>query len=111
MLFFLFFFSSRRRHTRSLRDWSSDVCSSDLRSAEAYVRKYGELSDSQWLSKAVESGRRAVKTTDDLAAGHVSLGMALVAGDQKVEAAAERSEERRVGKEGRWRWWRDYSKR
>src|SRR6266496_2365902 len=27
----VFFFSSRRRHTRSLRDWSSDVCSSDLR--------------------------------------------------------------------------------
>src|SRR6266536_809122 len=27
----LFFFSSRRRHTRSTRDWSSDVCSSDLR--------------------------------------------------------------------------------
>src|SRR6478672_12565494 len=25
-----FFFSSRRRHTRSDRDWSSDVCSSDL---------------------------------------------------------------------------------
>src|SRR6266403_1849972 len=25
-----FFFSRRRRHTRSLRDWSSDVCSSDL---------------------------------------------------------------------------------
>src|SRR6266576_1286083 len=29
-----FFFSSRRRQTRSLRDWSSDVCSSDLREAE-----------------------------------------------------------------------------
>src|SRR5206468_5571047 len=29
--FFFFFFSSRRRHTRSDRDWSSDVCSSDLR--------------------------------------------------------------------------------
>src|SRR5437588_6845596 len=27
---FVFFFSSRRRHTRSLCDWSSDVCSSDL---------------------------------------------------------------------------------
>src|SRR5207302_3313001 len=27
-----FFFSSRRRHTRFSRDWSSDVCSSDLRS-------------------------------------------------------------------------------
>src|SRR5438105_4342540 len=26
----MFFFSSRRRHTRSTRDWSSDVCSSDL---------------------------------------------------------------------------------
>src|SRR6266496_4540720 len=32
--FLFFFFSSRRRHTRSLRDWSSDVCSSDLRVVE-----------------------------------------------------------------------------
>src|SRR6266436_6969298 len=30
LVFFLFFFSSRRRHTRCSRDWSSDVCSSDL---------------------------------------------------------------------------------
>src|SRR6266496_3910824 len=30
-----FFFSSRRRHTRSLRDWSSDVCSSDLSTTTA----------------------------------------------------------------------------
>src|SRR2546422_11769571 len=30
MLFLFFFFSSRRRHTRCSRDWSSDVCSSDL---------------------------------------------------------------------------------
>src|SRR5947209_16284186 len=30
--FVFFFFSSRRRHTRYWRDWSSDVCSSDLRS-------------------------------------------------------------------------------
>src|SRR5437867_7103160 len=30
MCFFIFFFSSRRRHTRSYGDWSSDVCSSDL---------------------------------------------------------------------------------
>src|SRR6266542_5647196 len=29
-IFFFFFFSSRRRHTRCYRDWSSDVCSSDL---------------------------------------------------------------------------------
>src|SRR5215469_18288156 len=37
-----FFFSSRRRHTRSLRDWSSDVCSSDLPwSAIGVVRQTG----------------------------------------------------------------------
>src|SRR3712207_250436 len=30
MIFVVFFFSSRRRHTRYWRDWSSDVCSSDL---------------------------------------------------------------------------------
>src|SRR5699024_375511 len=32
---FFFFFSSRRRHTRSKRDWSSDVCSSDLQQHNA----------------------------------------------------------------------------
>src|SRR4030043_1251432 len=32
---FFFFFSSRRRHTRCSRDWSSDVCSSDLAPEEA----------------------------------------------------------------------------
>src|SRR3712207_8339458 len=31
MVIFFFFFSSRRRHTRYWRDWSSDVCSSDLK--------------------------------------------------------------------------------
>src|SRR2546429_9982544 len=31
-----FFFSSRRRHTRCSRDWSSDVCSSDLRDRPGY---------------------------------------------------------------------------
>src|SRR5699024_11325244 len=31
----MFFFSSRRRHTRSKRDWSSDVCSSDLESEDS----------------------------------------------------------------------------
>src|SRR2546429_3474569 len=34
LLVYFFFFSSRRRHTRCSRDWSSDVCSSDLASAE-----------------------------------------------------------------------------
>src|SRR6185312_12036954 len=35
--FFFFFFSSRRRHTRSDRDWSSDVCSSDLPATTRYI--------------------------------------------------------------------------
>src|SRR5699024_11287447 len=33
----VFFFSSRRRHTRSKRDWSSDVCSSDLVAVHTFV--------------------------------------------------------------------------
>src|SRR5690625_7974635 len=42
-----FFFSSRRRHTRWPRDWSSDVCSSDLESLSVWG--VGEdLSESQW---------------------------------------------------------------
>src|SRR3712207_8194718 len=36
-----FFFSSRRRHTRYWRDWSSDVCSSDL--ALAFTIAFSEL--------------------------------------------------------------------
>src|SRR2546429_8187355 len=42
---FFFFFSSRRRHTRCSRDWSSDVCSSDLIPPLHYVER-GTLKDS-----------------------------------------------------------------
>src|SRR5690606_23473264 len=38
-----FFFSSRRRHTRFSRDWSSDVCSSDLSYAEQGQGGYGAV--------------------------------------------------------------------
>src|SRR3989440_9311731 len=44
-----FFFSSRRRHTRSDRDWSSDVCSSDL------VCRYHPHSIDSHLQKPKES--------------------------------------------------------
>src|ERR1035437_10813445 len=37
---FFFFFSSRRRHTRYWRDWSSDVCSSDL-CIDSYTANFG----------------------------------------------------------------------
>src|SRR5947209_17965578 len=38
---FVVFFSSRRRHTRYWRDWSSDVCSSDLAITSGHVRAAG----------------------------------------------------------------------
>src|SRR5690625_3724441 len=47
-----FFFSSRRRHTRWPRDWSSDVCSSDLHEAVAVVERY--LSDPALLREQLE---------------------------------------------------------
>src|SRR2546429_4963074 len=49
----VFFFSSRRRHTRCSRDWSSDVCSSDLNVKDFLgVLKYREF----WLEKQNEVG-------------------------------------------------------
>src|SRR6266542_5273406 len=48
-----FFFSSRRRHTRCYRDWSSDVCSSDLRDV------VGEVVDPE-VAERLRLLRRAV---------------------------------------------------
>src|SRR6266508_5194971 len=45
-----FFFSSRRRHTRLPRDWSSDVCSSDL---ERTLMLEAEVSDAEGLRRIV----------------------------------------------------------
>src|SRR6266542_4638304 len=49
-----FFFSSRRRHTRCYRDWSSDVCSSDLcivavGPRELLNRVVGQIHDRDWV--------------------------------------------------------------
>src|SRR5699024_12006844 len=41
-----FFFSSRRRHTRSKRDWSSDVCSSDL---HALTLMHYKITNNQYI--------------------------------------------------------------
>src|SRR5699024_11288187 len=61
-------FSSRRRHTRSKRDWSSDVCSSDLTAAlkeqlaAVFDQAYGDepfvrvLPDGQWPQTAATTG-------------------------------------------------------
>ena len=45
-----FFFSSRRRHTRSDRDWSSDVCSSDLESDVATAVAFLAADSSEMIS-------------------------------------------------------------
>src|SRR5687768_18038813 len=84
LLTFFFFFSSRRRHTRCSRDWSSDVCSSDLEYGEAGR----ESLEQQLYSEApIYKDLETVKLAD-------SLAMLL----------EKRSEERRVGKECRSRW-------
>src|SRR5690625_4876315 len=51
-LFACFFFSSRRRHTRWPRDWSSDVCSSDLSVGDAFSLRDGKSSygEGQWAT-------------------------------------------------------------
>src|SRR5690606_41146552 len=95
---FVFFFSSRRRHTRFSRDWSSDVCSSDLPGVVLALRM-----------------QRAVGV-DPAAGPRRGAVAALVRADHAVEPGAlrrqaarillvggPRSEERRVGKEWRSR--------
>src|SRR5204863_4818634 len=77
-----FFFSSRRRHTRSLRDWSSDVCSSDLDTE-------GIGCPRSWLRRL----RSQARSLDAFSRVMSSLAR-----------KPWRSEERRVGKECRSRW-------
>src|SRR5690606_40375637 len=80
-----FFFSSRRRHTRFSRDWSSDVCSSDLR--------FGKLTKS--TQGGAETAVRPVQARPRMAStGHSRVAETTWTG---------RSEERRVGKEYRTR--------
>src|SRR5699024_11851985 len=53
----VFFFSSRRRHTRSKRDWSSDVCSSDLRCQRARLPGLGSWTGAVDLPPGAVAGR------------------------------------------------------
>src|SRR5690349_24217689 len=90
LVLFLFFFSSRRRHTRSLRDWSSDVCSSDLCHQEIPAATTTSSSDTD---------RPAQLTVSFM----VVPPLRRRSGARRV-AGRSRSEERRVGKECRSRW-------
>src|SRR3712207_7194595 len=94
----LFFFSRGGRHTRYWRDWSSDVCPSDLPAGRGPQR---DLAHALALS--------ASPAVDDLAEAMLGATLAEVrptpgAPDARVRDRVARSEERRVGKECRSRW-------
>src|SRR5206468_4837427 len=98
-----FFFSSRRRHTRSDRDWSSDVCSSDLPngSAAPVGDAAGEvIAESERRVSFGEPGQPTV--TGEPAAVKLRRERQTAMGSKWQGGC--RSEERRVGKEGRCRW-------
>src|SRR5205814_7472213 len=95
---------SRRRHTRCLSDWSSDVCSSDLdAAAQQHAQVLAELAADQRLLGAdlqVEDAERAVRISR---VGKLAAADAHQIDDGQARPAERypRSEERRVGKEGR----------
>src|SRR5256885_7001043 len=92
---YLFFFSSRRRHTRLQGDWSSDVCSSDLPRPRS--RNTGRLSERVFTRKSLACCRARVN-------GPRIVAFLEATADLDQEAEQFRSEERRVGKECRSRW-------
>src|SRR3712207_6952611 len=89
------FFSSRRRHTRYWRDWSSDVCSSDLELNRA-VFTDAKLSGVRFTYS--DLARAELKGLDLAGVDFTGAYLFLT----HVEGA--RSEERRVGKACRSRW-------
>src|SRR5260221_515172 len=98
------FFSSRSRHTRSLCDWSSDVCSSDLGGGTPAAPVYGSIP----RGKSGRSRGAAVVTASP-APRAPALRVPGRAGSahwprHPATPLSPRSEERRVGKEGRSRW-------
>src|SRR2546426_12771298 len=97
----VFFFSSRRRHTRLQGDWSSDVCSSDLLScAGRWSRERGAGSSKAAIVRLGD----AASASGGLVEADVVPGACGGALRLKWPEGYRRSEERRVGKEGRSRW-------
>src|SRR2546429_756547 len=83
-----FFFSSRRRHTRCSRDWSSDVCSSDLEYVRDAFPKYKitYVSLVPLVLKNLQKGLEA--RLDALPAGKRRLFNALVAINKEIGRAS-----------------------
>src|SRR5699024_11929408 len=99
-----FFFSSRRRHTRSKRDWSSDVCSSDLAEAIgiSLPTAYRLARSCGWEApNAAESGASRQRGKSKTKYTQEQKNTFFKAFDR----LQNRSEERRVGKECRGGGW------
>src|SRR5437870_8255801 len=90
---FFFFFSSRRRHTRWPRDWSSDVCSSDL----------NELPPSVDFKNIVYFNYHDLSLQYPILEKSTDGGSSFSPCANLVDPSTQRSEERRVGKECRSR--------
>src|SRR3712207_8132572 len=117
----IFFFSSRRRHTRYWRDWSSDVCSSDLvaqqvaddrnedtAGPEEYPKyEKSHIQSHEYGKEQTNVGQVAMAHGIDTVRvayhEHDGYGGNVGAGDD-LQREVLRSEERRVGKECRSRW-------
>src|SRR5206468_5591803 len=99
-------FSSRRRHTRSDRDWSSDVCSSDLSSGQrARSGSQGSSAGSTPEASATASPARRRGDGKSMFAQTPSRRPGLAPSEVESRWVSQRSEERRVGKEGRAGGW------
>src|SRR5258707_3244104 len=97
-LSYSFFFPSRRRHTRYWRDWSSDVCSSDLVALMDRINPEGEPgAPLHRIEITLTSALGGLLVQPDAAITRYNYQLV---GNYKLV----RSEERRVGKEGRSRW-------
>src|SRR5256885_6440480 len=95
----LFFVSSRRRHTRLQGDWSSDVCSSDLDADSAYAGLTA-FSSSDTFTAQNPRDLKAEKALSYQDVPHAFVLSYLY----ELPVGKGRSEERRVGKECRSRW-------
>src|SRR5256886_12499720 len=91
----IFFFSSRRRHTRFDCDWSSDVCSSDL----STIGNRGV--EQSLLTRNPHKEVLPMRRSSAILVAILLLAAVAVA---QMGPPKPRSEERRVGKECRSRW-------
>src|SRR3712207_8033441 len=96
LLSIMFFFSSRRRHTRYWRDWSSDVCSSDLNYLVAGAGNYNP--------SVAANSMAAYNPAVPLSGIKPDFQLQIPILDSQGGKHTFRSEERRVGKECRSRW-------